>query len=228
MPNFKQISRTSNFTKLFVGDKMHIKEMVKEYRLTDKRFESEAAAVRYFVHVGIAAQSATEDLNNSLDNAIIRNSIKEAVRKELSFHSAHIEKLQNMMEEYSRNNDDNFGDIARRTDTLEAKIDRGFEGIINFLKTILTTSEHALRNIIVLRSIIYVFFLGHKTGRIEPGKENLVKWNKLINLAHEQANKLSVKEIQMLANETLEATVIQKMAGDIFRQVASLPEPKTE
>ena len=47
----------------------------------------------------------------------------------------------------------------------------------------------------------------------------------MINLAHEKANKLSVKEIKMLSSEALEATVIQKMAGDIFREVVAMPEP---
>lgn len=225
MAKLKRVSKISNFTKLFVGDKNHIGKMVREFKMTDKRFETEAAAVRYYVHLGIVSEAATEDLSNSLNHSIVKNSISTAVEKELSKHSAHIEKLQNLVEDSIAKNEGNFNDIAIRTTSIETKLDAGFETVINLLKSLLKTGEQTLRNLIVLRSIFYVFFLGHQTGRIEPGKENLQKWNRMINLAHQKANALSVDEIKMLSGDVMETDVIRKMASEIFKEVIALPQP---
>ncbi|MCY7375515.1 MAG: hypothetical protein LH472_06040 [Pyrinomonadaceae bacterium] len=211
-----------------MGDKNHIGRMVREFKSIDKRFETEAAAVRYYVHIGIVAESATEDLSNNLNHSIIQRSIKLAVEKQLVAQSNHIEILQNLIKESTAKNEDNFSDIARRTSSIETKLDNGFELIVRLLNGILSTGEQALRNIIVLRSIFYVFFLGHQTGRIAPGKENFMKWSTLINLAHDRANQLSIQEVKLLNSETLESTVIQKMASDIFMEIAHLPQPHTE
>ena len=235
MPNFKTVSKTSHYTKLLVGDKMHITNMIKEFKTTDARFADMSAAIRYYVHVGIAAETATSDIRNSLDNTIVKASQKEAVRKELIPLDNKIENLITAIRETAAENSSFFTDVARRTEIVEAKLDRnieridnGFDSVINFLKGMLITGEQTLRNLIVLRSIIYVFFLGHKTGRIEPGKENVTKWTRMISLAHEKANEFSITEVKMLSSEVLETTTIQKMAREIFKEVNSLPEPITE
>ncbi len=239
MPRFRSVSRTTNTVKLLIGDKMHIKQMVKEFKSTDERFKNETNAIRYFVHLGISAQQATENLQNSLDNTIVKNSIKEAVRKEISFHSAHIEKLQTITENLIKENEANFTEIARRTDAIEDLIsaegqtllktlNAGFLMSEDALRTnehALQTSEHSLRNLIVLRSIFYVFLLGHRTGKIAPGEEDLIKWNKIIILAHEKANQLSLKEIKMVSADVLESTVIQQMANEIYKEIRALPKP---
>ena len=148
-----------------------------------------------FIHIGISAQKSTEDLKGSLDNIIIKESTKEAVRKELTIHSDRIIKLQNMVESFEQKTDENFTDVAGQIIAIEDKLDRGFETVINILKTILTTGENALRNIIVLRSIIYIFLLGHRTGRIEPQNDNISMWQRIIKRTHEHANKLSVIKV---------------------------------
>lgn len=228
MAKLKRVSKISNYTKLFVGDKNHIGKMVREFRTTDKRFETEAAAVRYYVHLGVVSEAATEDLSNSLNHSIVKNSIAAAVEKELSKHSAHIEKLQNLVEDSIAKNEGNFNDIAIRTTSIEIRLDTGFEPVINLLKSLLKTGEQTLRNLIVLRSIFYVFFLGHQTGRIEPGKENLQKWNRMINLVHQKANALSLDEIKMLSGDRMETEIIRNMASEIFREVLRLPQPANE
>lgn len=228
MPRFRSVSKTTNTVKLLVGDKMHIKDLVKEFRLTDKRFENETTAIRYFVHLGITAQTATENLRNSLDNTIVKTSIKEAVRMELSFHSAHIENLQNMVKYSVQRNEENFADIARRTEIIETKLDGGLNDLKSLLNNFITTGEISLRNLIVMRTIIYVYLLGIKTGRLETGDENLGKWTTMITYAHQQANELSLEEIKLLSSNIMETTVIQKMATEVFKKVSALPAPKSE
>ena len=218
---------------------MHISKMIKELGKDDKKFENPAAAIRHYVHLGIAAETATSDLRNSLDNTIVKQSQKEAVRNELKPLSEIIEKLINTIKESKEENSQFFTDVAKRTEIIETKIERaneniaaaieqGNNSILEMMKSVLLTGEQTLRNLIVLRSIIYVFALGHKTGKIEPGKENLIKWNNLIALAHHRANQLSIAEVKMLSSEVLEAHIIQEMASDIFRQINSLPQPEFE
>lgn len=227
MPNFKRVSKTSNYVKLFIGDRIHISNMIKEHKRDDPKFADYSAAIRYYVHLGIAAETATSDLRNSLDNTIVRQSQKEAVRDELKPLANLIENLTNKVTESVEKNSEFFADVSKRTEIIESKLDIASEKIINLLNSILITGENALRNIIVLRSIIYIFFLGLRTGKIEPGKENLVKWNKMITLAHKKANSLSIAEVNQLHEETLEAEVIQRFSSEIFKEVNALPEPET-
>lgn len=70
------ISRTNVSTRLFNGSKMHIARMVKDYRFTDPNFNSEAAAVRHYVHIGIAAETATSDVRHSLQNTVVKTVCK--------------------------------------------------------------------------------------------------------------------------------------------------------
>ena len=120
-PKCRSLSRTTNIVKLLVGDKIHIKEMIKEFKLIDGRFKNETNVIRYFVHLGIIAQIATENLKNSLDNYVVKSLIKEVVRKELSSHSSRIEKLQDMIGNLTAKNEENFGEMAHRTEMIEAK-----------------------------------------------------------------------------------------------------------
>ncbi len=232
---YRSISRTGMTVRLFNGSKMYIEKMVRELRFSDPNFATEAAAVRHYVNVGIAAETATSDLRNSLDNTIVKKSIKDGLRYELKSHSNHIENLINALKDFAAESNQLFNDISKRTELIESKVESGFENIeasvdsvLNLLKSNFSINEESLRNIIVLRTITYVFLLGHKTGKIAPGKENLVNWNRMIVLAHKKANELSMGEVKALASDVMEASIIQKMAREIFLQVNSLPEAKIE
>ena len=238
MDKAKKISKEPAGTKLFSKDSEHIKKMVKKRGVTDKRFDSNSSAIRYYVELGIAAENSPEDAGESLDQMIINSSQKNVLGEELISLTNAVGNLFAAIKTLGVNQADHFTESAAHLNRIEAHLERGIKEIsrqlITSLESIYTqldrgnkTGDETLRNLIVLRSVFYVFLLGHKMGRIEPGKENLVKWDRIISLAHEKANQLSVKEIQLLANDALESTVIQKMAGDIFREVASLPEPAT-
>lgn len=239
MEKVRKISKEPAVTRLFSKDSEHIKKLVKKNRYTDKRFDSSSSAIRYYVELGIAAENPVENSAEDLKHRIIRSSQKNIIGEQLVPLTEAIEILFERMKIFDKNQADYFTNSATHLNRIEAHLERGVKEIsrqfITSLESIYAqldgsgkTGDETLRNLIVLRSVFYIFLIGHKTGKIEPGKENLVKWNRMINLAHEKANELSIKEVKMLNGETLEATVIQKMAGDIFRQVASLPEPKTE
>lgn len=140
MPNFKSVSKNSHTTRLLVGDKMHIANIIKEFKTTDARFADVSSAIRYYVHVGIAAEITTSDIRHSLDNTIVKASQKEAVRKELIPLDNKIENLITALQESTADNSRFFGDVAKRTEIIESKLDRsiekldrGIEAIINLL-----------------------------------------------------------------------------------------------
>jgi len=239
MEKVKKISKEPANTRLFSKDSEHIKKLVKRNRYTDKRFDSSSSAIRYYVELGIAAENPVEDAGKSLDQKVINLSQRDALREELNPLTNAVENLFGAIKTLGVDQADYFTDSATHLNRIEAHLERGIKEISRQLITSLEsiyaqldgsgkTGEETLRNLIVLRSVFYVFLLGHKTGKIEPGKENLVKWNRMINLAHEKANELSMKEVKMLSSEALEAVTIQNMAQEIFRQVNALPEPKTE
>lgn len=185
-----------------------------------------SAAIRYYVHVGIAAETATQDLRGSLDNTIIRNSIKDAVRYELKSHSGHIENLIEAVKELISKNEMSFGDVARRTTDIETRLEGGVEKILTNLGSIHVTTTESLRNIIVMRTIFYIFLLGYKTGKIKPGEENINKWHSIVTLTHEMANALSIDEVKMISADNLETKYIRHMAAQIFRAIQALPQPE--
>lgn len=224
--SFRSVSKTNSTSRLLNGSKMHIEKMVRELKYKDPNFASESAAIRHYVNVGIAAETATSDLRNSLDNSIIQRSIKNNLREELKSHSNHVENLIKAFKEFSEESSNLFRDVSRRTEVIETKLDAGNEAILELLKSMSITGEQSFRNLIVLRSVIYVFLLGHKTGKIEPGKENLLKWNLLINLAHHKANALSLDEVKLLSGDVMESQIIRNMASEIFKEVSRLPQPQ--
>lgn len=225
MTRHKSISRTNNTVRLFVGDKLHIKELVKEFKKDDPRFATEATALRYFINIGISTQRATEDLRGSLDHTMIKESISLAVSKKLKEHSDHIEELQNLIKNLVQTNEQNFSDIANRATKVEDKLDQKFTEVINNVIKSNQTSEQGLRNIIVLRSIIYVFLLGIKTGKIPPGEDHIQTWRRIISIAHRRANELSVQEVNSMTGEGVEAGIIQKISGDIFKEILPMLPP---
>ena len=124
---FRSISTHSISVRPFNGDLMYVKKVVKELRLNDPNFASDAAALRHYIHVGIAAEIAISDLRKSLDNNIIKRSLKAATFEELKPIANHLENLINAVESLIGNQEINFNDIARRTNALEAKLEAVYE-----------------------------------------------------------------------------------------------------
>lgn len=216
---FREISRTGTFVRLLNGSKMHIEKMVRELRFSDPNFSTEAAAVRHYVNVGIAAETATSDLRNSLDNSIVRKSQKAAVRDEIKPLNNNIHLMMETMKKFTEENARLFSDVAKRTADLESKLDIGVENIVERLEKILMTGEQSFKNIAVLRSLFYIFLLGIETGKINTGKENLAQWNTIVKLAHEKAGEFADRELRELSTGRMESEVIKNITLQIFTHV---------
>lgn len=236
MPDFKSISKRNHSVRSLFGDKMHISKMVKEFRLTDNRFETTAAAIRYYVHVGIAAETATGDLRHSLNNTIVKQSQKEAVRFELKPLANLLENLINKLEQVDTKTGETLNEIAKQNTIIESKVNRNFEQfnksseslleLIKSVKSINITSEYNLKNMLVLRSVFYVFLLGYKSGKIPAGEDNFTLWSDIVKIAHRRASQLSIRELKMFSDDVLETNTIQEMATEMFREILALQASK--
>ncbi|MBA2620683.1 MAG: hypothetical protein H0U87_05730 [Acidobacteria bacterium] len=193
--------------------------MVREFRNSDPIFSSIASAVRHYVHVGISAESASTDLRWTLDYSPIKKAQKDAVREELKPHSGNIKNLEVKIDALMLQSGQLFNDLTKRTENIEAKLDAGFEDAINRLEKLLTTGDHSLKNIVVLRSLFYIFLLGIQTGKINTGKDNLTQWNTIVRTAHKKADEFAAEELRHLTSEKMESDVIKNLTLEIFSAV---------
>jgi len=170
----RAISRINQYTRLFQKDNLFVEKKVRELRYDDKRFESNAAAIRYYVHVGIAAEDRVKAAN-SLDDQIIKASQKEVVVDSLMPLKKSIDGLINAMERFEEKQTNHFVSQSRETDVLARRIEGGFAALSKYLtenvgaiserlKTIVKTNSDTLRGIVMLRSMIYVMLLGYSNG----------------------------------------------------------------
>ena len=244
------LAKTNVSTRLFMGNKMHIARMVKNYRFTDPNFNNQAAAIRHYVNIGIQAETATSDVRYALENSVVKNSIKDGLREELKSHTNNIKKFDGTLTDSLEEFRELFADLGRRSTAIETRLDTDAEklrrqldnnaeklrltlngnqqSLVKLLERVIHTDSEALRNIIVLRSVIYVFLLGYKTGKIKDEQINLVNWTTIVEAAHEKANALSIEEVKMLAAGTLEAGVIQRMAQEIFLEAKKHPTVESD
>lgn len=225
---YRAISKSSVSVKLFNGSKRHIDTMVREFRNSDPAFSSVASTVRHYVHIGISAESATSDLRWTLDNSAIKESQKNAVRAELKPHSGNIKNLIEEVKKLGDETEQLFRDLTERTNAIETKLETGFEDTSAMLEKLLTTGEQSFKNIVVLRSLFYIFLLGIQTGKINTGKDNLAQWNTIVKLAHEKSNDFAAEELRELSSGQMETDVIKNMTLHIFSAVKNATILKEE
>lgn len=196
-------------------------------RFTDKRFENNSAAIRFYVHLGIATENRTSVVN-SLDDKIIKASQKEVVIETLLPVKNAVDTLTAAIEEFGSKQQEYFIAANKQNDALVRHIENGFNGLgehitksfTRLLHEILLNgklNEQSLRNIIVLRSILYVFLLSYKIGRIEPNEK--INWEKLVLEIHSKAQEISLAEIYELTTEEFETGVVKQLAREMFERL---------
>jgi hypothetical protein len=216
---YRAVSKTSITVRLFNGSKIHIEKVVRELKGANVNFASESAAVRYYVSLGIDAETATSDLRNSLDNSIVKESIDGAMGKKLNPLKESIVRIDQALKNFTAENARIFTDVAKRTADIEAKLDTGFENTSATLEKLLLTGDNSFKNIAVLRSLFYIFLLGIQTGKINQGKDNLDQWNNIVRIAHEKAGEFAAQELRELSTGRMESDVIKNLTLQIFTHV---------
>lgn len=221
-----KISVQHHSVRLFHTDNLHLTKKVKEFRFDDKRFENNGAALRYYVHLGIAAEKRTATAN-SLDDTIIKTSQKEVITDSLLPVKTSIDDLINVMKAFEKKQEQYFTESLKDNDKLARKFESSNELHENNHKEILdqlnragSINQEALRNAIILRSIMSVFLLGYKTGRITP--DDRTSWEKLVPFVIKKAQELSTEEIQAVAEGERENAIVAKLANDLWKHIKDI------
>lgn len=221
-----KISKASTPSRLFSNDERHIKNKVRQLRFEDKRFENNSAAVRHYVHLGVITEKRTETAN-TLDDRIIKSSQKEVVRSELIPLVEHINELtkeitflREQQEVFLAQMSKNFENLRARFETLFEQFSGQFGKLFAELLRTGKINEEALRNAIVLRTIMFVFLIGYKTGRIDPKIQT--DWNSVVAWTIKKAAELSAEQIMQIADETHENRLVQDISNELWEVIAKV------
>ncbi len=175
--------------RLLVRDANFLKQKIKTDGVRDVRFKDRSAALAHYVHLGIAAEKQVEAAN-SLGDRIIRESQREVVIDSLRPLKEAIDKLTVTMT--------GFGELQASSLSETTRVTRGIqEGVIHLA----ARSRRELENIIIIRSVLFVFLLGIRTNRIQPDERT--PWDKLIAFAHEKARELAVEETKLRSRKKI-------------------------
>jgi hypothetical protein len=221
----KKISKRSSYTRLLIEDRKYLDEQILEHRGRDKNFENLNSVIRYYVHIGIAATLQTDQIEHTLDNAIVKRSQKNAVRDELKPLTNNIKNLYDAIEHLVVRNDNYFGQLIESSKIVEDVVKQRLESFENVMEKVLMTMQtgsgterESLRNIIVLRSLFYLFLIGHKLGRMESGVEDIKNWQIVVINAHKQANLLSDEELDLMEGGKIDEKVIMNFTAELFEE----------
>lgn len=208
------------------SDANFIKRKVKNFGERDPRFKDDSAAIRHYIHLGIITEKRTEAAN-TLTNRIIKETQRDVVQSELSPIKNSVDDLITAVEQLNENQNKMRDDVLRQMNIQLQKLEAIFttlqertEQLLNIYLTSGNISEEILKNVIILRSIQYLFLLGIKTGRI-PADERL-EWQEVVSFAHNLAHSHSIEELKMINSKTLEHNAVENMARELFEKVRFL------
>ena len=225
---YNQISRKGSPVRLLNRCQIHIEKMVRDLKHVDPNFANETAAVRHYVNVGIAAETATSDLRRSLDNTIVKKSIKTAAHDEITVLKKDLEKAVDLLKDLSKRQTEDFADIARRTELIETKVERVLESSETNPKTQATpeaakqqTALKDARQRVILKCLFNAFYVAQRLDQIPAVEGDYMIWANLLNKeTHAKVSALPTKELMAYANNAIPAEQLRAFAKQIFNQVA--------
>ena len=219
----RAISKSNSSSRLFTKDEHYLKNKVKTLKFTDPNFRDNSSAIRYYVQIGIASERRVEAAN-SLDDKIIKSSQQEVVREELNPLKKSIDSLINVIERMNDNQNKNTQEVLKSQELTNLKLDSINDQLSQHLLPLLkliTKSEflnmQSLRNIIILRSVLFVFLMAHRTERINPDK--IKDWQKIIKFAHVKAEELTDEELKHIESNTFETSIVEDLATQLFSEL---------
>lgn len=196
--------------RLLIRDANFLKQKIKTDGVRDVRFKDRSAALAHYVHLGIAAEKQVE-AGNSLGDRIIKESQREVVIDSLRPLKEAIDKLTVTMT--------GFGELQTSSLSQTTRVTRGMqEAVINLAER----SRRELENIIIIRSVLFVFLLGIRTNRIQPDEKT--PWDKLIAFAHDKARELAVEETNL--SDGRDSELVRKLANELFAAVKNFQPGK--
>lgn len=227
----RKISRVNTPARLFAKDEEHIRTKVKINGITDTRFKDNSSAIRYYVQNGIDYEKRIQS-SNTLDSTIIKSSQKEVITETLKPVKSSVDDLINVMKDFGKKQEEHFTESLKLSERLarrfEATNEQHESNYAELMKEFLIggkINEEALRNAIVLRSILSVFLLAYKTGRIIPSDKT--NWNKVVFFIIQKAQELSIMEIQQLTSGNKEDKAVEILTQELWEYI-KINSPKVD
>ena len=204
----KRISSTSHTTRLYSRNESHVKKMVRDFGHENTKYRNVTAAIRHYVELGIATEKRTEGLT-SVESRIVKTSQKEVIIETIRPLTKEIDRLTNIIEDLREENKD---------------LRSGQFDIIQLLKPLSFLLKKCLHNILILRSVFYVFSLGYKSKDISSF--TIKDWNNLVVAINNKTITLTEEELKRSAEEETDINLLNNNVRDAFKLVKN--SKKTE
>lgn len=222
-----QISKRSISTNLFSKD-----QKVIEKEVSEKRFDSPSAAIRYFVQKGIERDRLT-NLAYTFEGRVVRRLQTEVVTEALL-------PLKNQIDEFGKLIQDLKQQQKAATTGVQATFEKAINQLqiaaselqlnsgsrlpaeTNFPANLATMIEGIYRNEIMMRGLFYIFLLAYQSGAIkETSRLDLREWQQFVIAANEKVSGLATDYISNFTAQDFE-TFIRKFAHEIFLEAENL------
>lgn len=236
----KKLSETTHHIKIFMTDLRHIRRKLKDEN--DKaHFKSISSAIRHYVHNGIAAEDNIDYTRNSLKDRIVREAQKNIVFDAHKPLTRKIDRIETLIKNLEVQQDLNFRSQSNQFVNLEDALSGEFSKIAGFLNNLPAALPKApentsrepslekeiLKNILVLRSVMYVYVLGMFGKAVPITGDGNHFWVNLLEVAHREAHQLSALEIFKLDEEELElklATFAKEIYSKAINGLKRMPK----
>lgn len=199
--------------KLLKPDEVHVEKQVKILGKDDIKFKDMASAIRHYVRLGIVSEKNV-DIAHSLQGKIVKTAQKDVVREELKPLKNIIDSLINAIESLEKKQEESRIEVANSLNVFSIDIQQ----MINESKQDdHKYSTEILRNVYMLRSIMTVYLLAYKTGRVEGEMEK--NWQRILDEFYQLASSLAQTEIQNLSADEMENRQLRELSQNLFKLI---------
>lgn len=214
----KRVSKTGIKTYLNLSDERFLKEKLKENLLDEKgKHYTMSSIIRKYVHLGLINEKNTQHAQYSLRDQVVRKSLfrlmdefHEPMQNMLTLIREENAELKKGLEAVIANNDKHGFILQNEIANLKVDLLASFDQIKDD-----KYSELAFKNILILRTVFYVFLLAYH-HKVIPNKLEAEKaWIKIVKVVHRKAGELSMNELVIKDTKALEYE-IRTLAGASF------------
>ena len=212
----RRISGTSFPAKLYVGDLRHIRRTKDDRGATRGTFASISGIIRHYVHLGINAEKSLDDDRYTIKDRLVRESFTTLIRDEAKPTTEKINNVEKTIKELADQLESIRNDSTNAYLKIERKLEEKFDGFENASGETIPADknqpnifeEMTLKNLIILRSILYIFLLAFHNKANPTEKDGSGIWFNIIKIAHEDAAQLSKGELEKLNESDLEEYIL--------------------
>ena len=205
---------------LFLTDERFIKEKLKEGLFDEKgKPLTMSSIIRKYVHLGLINEKNTQHAEYSLRDKVVRKSLFRLMDEFMS-------PMQTAINEFREENKALKNVIRELLDKkksdafeLQMSINSLREDLLLEFGNISTDkySELSFKNLVILRTVFYVFLLGYHHKKIPPHSSAEDAWIEIVKIVHNKAGEMSLEELAGKDTEGLEKE-IKRLAGATYTE----------